>query len=403
MKHVVVITGIAYPQASPTGRVSLEYIGLLKDKCKISIVYMSDTLADTQTHLWNGYTLYPCTNWRHRIEQRFNKKSGVCAKVFVSTAKIIGRIQTKTHFPNNLYWFGNKAFAQLEAINRIDKIDVIFSVSSPFSAHVAASKYKSLHPDVRWVSYTVDPYSSKMHLFPVGVSFEDAVKKECDCMSGADVRLMSDELIQNRKDLSGPLHYEPLPYLLNSISLPECDSASKTNEIRLVYAGSFYKKDRNPYVMLTTIYSLRHSNIQLHVYSSGACVDMVEEFAQKPDSNIFLHGKVNRDELLKVYATSDVLVNIANRNPECSPSKIFEYIMMRKPIIEFSNNSKSGYLMQYPIALVLSDNDGLKDEKVHDFCLRVKQMNVTEESLNTIYYKHTQEHITNILEQSLLK
>lgn len=406
MKHLVLISGSVYPNPSPTGRVFMEYVEPLLENYRISIVYMSDTLHDNTPHYWRGYHLYPRCNWRMRIEQRFSQGQGVLAKGMVTLAKMIGRVQTRLFMPNNLRWFWKSASRALETINTKYPIDAIFSVSSPFAAHMAAHEYKSKHPSVKWLSYTVDPYSSTMHLFPIGVNLQKATKFELRQLETANVRFMSEELIANRRDLSDNLKFEALPYLLpfekagdgsNSNAGIEFDES----KVVMVYAGSFYVKDRNPGVMLKTIYELRHNAIELHVFSSGACVDMVQHYAALPESNIFFHGKVTRETLLGVYKKADILVNIANRNPESSPSKIFEYIMLRKPIIEFSNITKSGYLVQYPKSLVLSDNDDRMAEKVLSFSKSNKGVEVDIEELEHIYQKHLRANITNLIMKNI--
>lgn len=293
----------------------------------------------------------------------------------------------------------------LERINNERKIDVVFSVSSPYAAHLAGAAYKHNHPDVRWLSYTVDPYSSKEHIFPFWLSLDEAAKKECQCLSAANVRFMSEELIKNRKDLSERLEFTPLPYQLSFEDVKVVNRSSgmgfNKNKTNLVYAGSFYQKDRNPRVMLETLYALRNIGIELHVFSSGVCVDIVEEYSRQDKSNIYYHGTVDREKLLVIYKEADVLVNIANQNPESSPSKIFEYIKFRKPIIEFSNNNEGGYLRKYPLALVLSDTESDKEKKVADFCEKNVGTIASVPQLEEIYSKHLINNITGLIESSI--
>ena len=405
MKHLVLISGVVYPQPSPTGRVLMEYVEPLKAEYDISVVYMSTSLDDNKPHEWNEYKLYPCTNWRLRLEQRCAERSTFFTKVGWMLAKLISRLQTKLCYPNNLSWLKRKGNSMLERINKEKKIDVVFSVSSPYAAHLAGAVYKHNHPDVRWMTYTVDPYSSKEHIFPFWLSLDNASKKERQCLSVADVRFMSEELIKNRKDLSERLEFTPLPYQLSFDDIKEINNSSgigfNKNKIILVYAGSFYQKDRNPKMMLETTYSLRSSMIELHVFSSGACVDMVEEYSKKADSNIYFHGKIDRERLLAIYQEADVLVNIANQNPESSPSKIFEYIKFRKPIIEFSNNNEGGYLRKYPLALVLSDAEVDKEKKVVEFCEKTVGMLAPVQQLEEIYSKNMINNITSLIESSI--
>lgn len=404
MKHMVLIAGIVYPNASATGRCALNYVELLSDEFEIDVVYLSSEFKDTSPHIFNGKKYFPCVNWRYRKEQWFSRevRRRKIYKVGVLFFKGIGRFQSKIMFPNNLYWFSSESLKKLILIHKQNPIDVIFSVNSPFSAHLAAKRFKKRNPEVRWISYTVDPYSTDFGIRPFWLSFKKAMEKEISCLEKADTNFLSEELIEHKQEFAKAIHAKALPYLLTFDNRMTQNSSIRHFEkdyINLVYAGSFYRDIRNPQRMLEVVYQLKETNIRLHIYSGGGCLETIRTYSKRPGSNIFLYPPVKHDELLDIYDEADVLVTISNSNRQYSPSKVFEYISTGKPIIEFGNNNQNSYLASYPAYLYINHDDS--DDKarlLNLFCLTHYKQIVSTKFIEKTFKKHLAVNIKKILE-----
>jgi len=406
MKHLVLIAGIVYPNPSATGRCALDYVELLSDEFEIDVVYMSSDPTDVNPHIFNEKKYFPCFNWRHYIEQCFTKKAKEIKiyKVGEQFFKGIGRLQSLIMYPNNLFWFSSRALEQLNMIHKQNPIDVIFSVNSPFSAHLAAMTFKKKNPDIRWVSYTVDPYSSGIGIRPFWLSLKRAEQKEILCLQKADINFLSEELFENRRGFTQSIHAKALPYMLTFHTREVQRLSVKHFEpeyTNLVYAGSFYRDIRNPQKMLEVVYQLRATDIRLHIYSGGGCLDIIRNFSERPGSNIFLHSTVKHEELLQIYDEADGLVTIGNSNMQYSPSKIFEYISTGKPIIEFTYHSGNRYLSSYPMFLCVCDPIEDIDKLIYAFCHYYKGVALSSQILMNFYNRHLSKNIREILHNAI--
>jgi glycosyltransferase involved in cell wall biosynthesis len=404
LKHLVLICGVYYPAPSATGKCADQYVSLLQDEYDIDVIYMGSVLEDIMPHEHNGKHLFPQKNWRLRGEQRCAEKQfGIGVKLY----KAIGRLQTYLQYPNNLRWFMGKAYQQLERIQKGNPIDVVFSVSSPFPAHLAAKKFKRKHPEIRWVGYTVDPHSSEHAQRPLFMSLKTMAISEAKCLSETDVCFLSEELLRTRPDLFDGIKSKTiaLPYLLSKISLPEVKEYPHhfdENKINLVYAGNFYRDIRNPEFMLKTIMQIKDSGIVLHLFSSGNCDDIVHKYSDASGGRILTYELVRRAELLEIYEEADVLVSVANTTPEFSPSKIFEYVATGKPIIEFSEESSiNPYLVNYPCTALVHPKMSSPVNEVDAFCKQNKRVRVSPSTIGTLYSKHMPSEVSIVLKQAI--
>ena len=241
-KHLVMIVGNYYPKPSPTGKCADAYVDLLKEQFDISVICLADMDRVPYTH--NGKQVYPAAGWYTLFQHRLEKSA---PGIIQNLAKIPVHLRHRFTQPNLLYSYVKAARKQLEAIHKTKPIDVIFSVGAPMAAQTAARDFRKKHPQVRWITYTVDSYAAqnkgaaKAHTF------------EADILGASDWVLLSEEIYE-----SSPTLYEAfkekcrvLPYLMPET--PKRDEntryldADKTN---LVYAGRFYKDLRHPEYLL---------------------------------------------------------------------------------------------------------------------------------------------------------
>ena len=128
--HLVVVCGVLYPNPSPTGLCSFRYASLLNDIFEIEYVALSLN-GKEECVSYNGYKVHTLSSRRLALEYR---ASGLLRRLvhFAGTAML------KLSLLGNLGWYSKAAYDKLEEIHRIFPIDVVLTVCSPFSAHVAA-------------------------------------------------------------------------------------------------------------------------------------------------------------------------------------------------------------------------------------------------------------------------
>lgn len=413
MKHLVLLCGIYYPNPSATGICADRYVSLLKDEYTIDVIYLSSDTADLRPHTYCGRSLYPQVNWRMYYEQlarnkrvkKSNYLTKECLQIEELVLKALGRLQTYIYYPNNLRWFCKKAYRQLEQIHQTNPIDVVFSVSSPYVAHLAASAFKHKHPEVLWAGYTVDPYSANNVILPFYINQKVATKCEAACLSRTDICFLSEELIEYRSDLCTQIKskIEPLPYLLPNRILRKTENQKRhltPGGINLVYAGSFYRKIRNPEYLVKVISQINDPKIVLHLYTSGDCEDILRKYTDKSNGHICLHNMVSHDEILQIYSEADIFVSVENQQAEYSPSKVFEYIATGKPILNVTSGKTTHTILQrYPLLCKIDPNVDVSDavEYCQNFCRESLGKQLTIEAIENIYKENCAFYVKNIL------
>jgi hypothetical protein len=414
MKRLVIIAGIVYPESTPPGKIAMQFAEVLKKKFDVSMIIMQSSLLQLDGKEHNGIKLFSVLGLRYFLELWFQNKFNntkyffmrKVSKYAVIFLKVLGRIQNMVIFPNNLQWYYKGALRKLIYLNNQKKIDVIFSICNPFPAHMAAMKFKENNIDVRWVTYTVDPYATSERLNNIALlpKYRNKYNTEYESMvySIADYNLVSEEVYQFESNLFCDFKHKTksLPYL---IFKPEKKSKNyfDNSKINLVYTGRFYKDIRNPDYFLESISKIYNNSIQMHLFSQSNCENIIDMHINNSGGRIVKHPLVSANEVINVLLDANILINIGNSNSSFKPSKIFEYISTGKPIINFyRNNNLDEVLLKYPLALQINEDTKTPIESaqiIEDFCLKAIGNELRWEEIEALYPLNSSINITSIL------
>jgi len=132
---------------------------------------------------------------------------------------------------------------------------------------------------------------------------------------------------------------------------PRIQQSSSNGKLKIVYAGllgiaqGIYKLCNE----------LDYSNIELHIYGSGAEQLQIEAFiSQHPKLPIFFHGRVTRDELHPLLLKYDIaIIPLLNRIYGSVPSKIFEYARLGLPMLYFGGGEGEDIIENYKLGWVV--------------------------------------------------
>ena len=388
--HLVIVCGILYPNPSPTGLCAYRYATLLADKYDIEFISISNNGREENGY-YEGIPVHTLSSWRLRAE---NRSKGIIRQMI----HLVGSAQLKFTMNGNLEWYADAAYRKLEEIHIQRPIDVLLTVCSPLPAHIAGIAFKKKHPCVRHCAYTVDPYAASDRIIPFGKSFSDLVEYEYQISNQTDCLFLSEEAINMRQDIYGRIKQKvALPYLLPKSPITEGDKFDKKH-IHCVYAGSFYKDIRNPEYMLKVFSTFKDKKVKLYLYSSG-CNDLVNGFAEMSD-NIEANGYVSQKELQEIYASCDVLIGVGNAMNDFLPSKTYEYLSWRKPIVFFNPKGYENIVLtRYPLSLQLYDNECVCDagSKLESFIDKYFGKTLSEDELYEKYSANTASNIKKIL------
>jgi len=167
------------------------------------------------------------------------------------------------------------------------------------------------------------------------------------------------------------------PFLENH-NINQKKKINSKKEISMIYAGTLYRNLRNPSFMLSSLIEvLKEREINVDIYGSGDCDDIVQNAIIKSNYKIKSNGMISHDDVLKKIYNTDVLLSIGNKESPMVPSKIYEYMSTGKPIIHFyfyDGDPCIEPLKRYGNALLIKDNDKLSKDKIFEFLKNFKQL-----------------------------
>lgn len=406
-KQLVIIAGSCYPVASANGNIALSCAEYLKDEYEISLVSVKHYKNKKTIMPFENGTMYFVGHIRHSLYQKMNdlfkEKKGVEKKIawfFLNFIRLIGYIEGKFFFLDNMWWFKKKVQKTLYRINDKQKIDAILSINMPVESHLAAQNFKKSHENVFWASYFADPiiYSSKKkNLF---ISNEKICKMIRGILKESSVVFTTEEIFdmlateyscEKEKLVS-------VPYALNESGLNLCSIKNSSSSKRILYMGTFYKTIRNPEYMLKVFSELSAEAVVLDLYITGDCFDIVDKYAKLSGGKIKVHERVPKKELYRIIEQVDCVINLDNENCQGKPSKLYELMSFRKPIIYFSS-FESTELDKYPNKLFLNTKDDVKNsaEKLKNFIFSNRFSAISSEELREIFPNHTESYIKNLI------
>lgn len=394
-KHIAVLSTLYYPDMGAPSACVDKYVRALKDEYQFHIITRTDCTAFEPSR---EYDVRYISSFRHRLKLKCEdgikrgKNSQLC-KLILAFINLCKLVQTQFSFPSAQRWEVNQYAKQLELLHNEVGIDVVISVSNTVFTQLATLRFKRNHPTVKWMAFFYDPYSE--HYIYYKYKFFKSLwkylnrKKEQEIYNNADAVLLSSELYKFvpknftiSRDKCFPLLY-PLQQL--------CPNGSNVVKVKglasvckLVFAGMFYKKIRNPEFALSTISQIQ--NVQFDIFvGTGECEDIIERYNKK---NIHREQFLNRERYVEMICNEcDVLVNIGNISTLQAPSKMLELLSTGKPILNFYFNKDAQYEMieKYPLGLNVGYNEVGAVKKVERFCWEMKGQSISFEEVEQLF------------------
>lgn len=413
-KQLVVLTHICYPIPSATGKIALQYSGYLKEKYDIRIIALQDKDHFLNGDDFDGIKVYTITQWRLKLAQKAEEKKkktqGILScfwQIIYFLMRALGRVQALLFTIDNLWWYKRKAVKQLEKLDRERKIDTILSISSPIETHLGAFEFKRHHTDVKWVCYWGDLFSTPTFKLNFFISIKHMKKIEKEIIEFSDLSLTTEEIwgiLQERTINKNKII--AVPYSINELILTQKTlkqkymSGIKSSKISFACIGSFYRKFRNPEIMLKIFSSPENDFFELALFTAGECQDIVDKYVKLAKGKIRHCGIIPYEDLIKKLSDADFLINVENNINYSNPSKLFELISYRKPIIDFSYGENSNPVLdKYPLALQINtyENQTVILNQIKKFVIFCKGKKISEEIIRNIYPENLESSIKELI------
>lgn len=321
-----------------------------------STSFTTDNLNGVRIHRTGGGTRERLKRWLGRespsgaaaAEKKNASSSAVRSHIGILLKRIYANTLQKVLWPDfSGFWYFSAAAATRIAVKQ-RRPDVVVSVSLPFTGHLVGLAIKRRY-GVRWVVDIGDPFTF-MNETPVNNHklfsrlnrwTESKVLQNADYVA-VTTQATKDEYLKWFPEIEGrkisvipPLFVEPVD--LEKIP-PFFVGPPK---IRLLFAGTLYGKIRNPATLLDLFSALLATSIgeRLELHFLGAindCESYFEKYSELIGKQIILHGLVQRTTAMRAMKDATVLVNLGNSTAYQLPSKVVEYVMLGKPVLNIA-------------------------------------------------------------------
>lgn len=252
------------------------------------------------------------------------------------------------------------------------RFDAIVSVSDPFTSHLVALQAKKSAPKLTWVADIGDPFTfvSRIPANNQALYQRLNTRLEQAVLDGASGISVTNEAMRSRYEESFPgaaSKLRVIPPLIAPHSPSKSSVFAANGAIRLVYAGSLYRKVREPGALLSLFAELLKSEpdgrLELHFFGRiNDCGALFDAHRGLIGKRVFLHGLVEPKLAAQALLEADFLVNIGNEaSPLQLPSKIVDYAAAGKPIVNLvggGRDASSDFLASYPACLQLRAERG---------------------------------------------
>lgn len=260
--------------------------------------------------------------------------------------------------------------AYIEKSIDMKSIDTIMAIAAPFENVSVATILKEKYPNKKLALIEFDLYTYNaidLRNDECNNKFQERLRDESKWLNAADLvvcAIETKESIVNSELWRWKDKY--LFLFIPSLTTLNNKELAKQNkeEITIVYSGMFYRDIRNPAYMLRLFEEIlmRDSRIKLHIVGFG-CENLVNDFLNRVGERCVYYGKRDREFASQLLERADVLLNIGNRTNKQLPSKILEYIGMRKPIIHvysIPDDTCLCYLEKYPMVHLVQEDSNIE-------------------------------------------
>ena len=272
-----------------------------------------------------------------------------------------------------------KIVKEAEKIIKDNRIDLIISSYGSINSVLAGVKLKKKYSNITFAPCFFDALygGSTLSFMPKKYCEEKAkrLQKKVFIVSNYVILMRSVENLflncHSFSEFQEKMIFCDLPMIVDGLYLTKNNTIFPKNIISFVYVGSLPNNIRNPKPVLD-LFSIADKSFHLFLYGSNDYKNLEKQYIS--NSNIHFMGQVSRDKAIEVMNSADYLINIGNNLKYMTPSKVFEYMSLKKRIISFyaiDDDTSEVYLSHYPNHLSLNVKDNITDnyEKLKQYIL----------------------------------
>lgn len=301
-------------------------------------------------------------------------------------------------------WEGKKFFKANKSTFK--NVDLILSISSPYSAHIL-SEYISKKLGVPYVMSYGDPwvYEPKRKRGFIRYNIEYALEKKL-IKNSSGILVITDWNKSKYKSLydipDNKISTFHIGFDRADIhDLPKVNNSS----FEIIYGGSLDPVHRDPEPFIKALKSISGVNVSIYNNDSRNLPDIVQKYSVS--NNVKLSPLVKASEFLNEMYKNDALLLFGNKTPFQVPGKVFTYIATGKTIIYLKNNpypddGTEEVLKKYGNAVIMDNEENSIIEGLNKFLLTRNEETI-ESNREAFEFHNTMMPIINMINRVLDK
>ena len=264
--------------------------------------------------------------------------------------QIVSIVINKTSIPDTaIYWYSAVICFFKKNKNLFKDIDYVISTSPIFTNHLIGHFIKRKYPNIKWLAdfrdyHYIENWKNKRHF----KSFFHR-KFEQKIINCTDQLCFITSSMQEIYGLNYPTHASKMNFIYNGFDQNDlkdiCIKTLNSKRIKFFYAGTFYNGARSPFDLFSLVdQAIKAQLISPNDIEINIAGNFDEELLNK--SKLFLCypaikilGVLPRKTVLKKLSDSHLLwIIVANKVSHYTgvPIKFYEYLAVRRPIINFA-------------------------------------------------------------------
>ncbi|TXK65579.1 glycosyltransferase [Alkalisalibacterium limincola] len=223
-----------------------------------------------------------------------------------------------------------------KALESLPRHDVLISIAAPHPVHwgVARAHRRGRLPADVWLADCGDPYmGAENDSFPVMPYFRFPEKSFCR-RADAIVVPVEGARVAYYPEFRDKIHVIPQGFRIADYAHLKAISPRSDGVVRFAYAGLFIPGRRDPSGFLQHLVE-RKGAFEFHVFTKSP--ELVAPFAKR-DPRIILRGVLPRPQVMEALASMDFVVNFENVGARQTPSKLIDYWLCGRPILNVHGN-----------------------------------------------------------------
>ena len=283
------------------------------------------------------------------------------------------------------------------------KVDVVVAGSNPFFLPMGLARAKG---ECKRIWYQMDPHSTNGMMDATKVNREKA--KERLVYERMDRIFVQPNSYRNiidslDRETASKVFSTKFPLVNPGILITPDITYFQKDTINCVYAGALMLPIRRPEYMFKMFSLFKNKSIRLYIWSGNLSESTEAEMRAMMPSNVSYCGSLSQSEMQSVLAGADFLVSLGNTVTNQLPSKLLDYISLKKPIINIYKSDDcptKQILSEYPLSISINEK-----ENEADAALRVEQFiqnTLGQQADSEIIERNYHEYLPNIVAEYIL-